>query len=82
MTKAPVVSLLLTTLANHAERWHGHFHDPGRHLGASRCALWSLPGVKTRATEYRETWTRAWNVDVKHCNTRAYGLLFKGSCEE
>lgn len=46
------------------------------------CALWSLPGVKTRATEYRDTWTRAWNVDAKDCNTRAYGLLFKGSCEE
>lgn len=45
-------------------------------------ALWSQPTVKTRTYEYRDSWTTAWRVDVKDCNARAYGMLFKGSCED
>lgn len=44
--------------------------------------LWSQPTVKTRTHEYRHAWSTAWRVDVKDCNTKAYGLLFRGSCEE
>ena len=45
-------------------------------------ALWSQPTVKTRTHGYRDTWIAAWRVDVKDCNARAYGLLFKGSRED
>ena len=44
--------------------------------------LWSQPTVKARTYEYRDSWTTAWRVDVKDCNARAYGMLFKGSCED
>ena len=54
-----------------------------------RCATWALLGwivwsqpiVRTRAREYRAAWIDAWRVDHGECDVRAYGLLFKSTCD-
>lgn len=45
-------------------------------------AVWSQPIVKTQARGYHEAWVAAWRVDAGDCDVRAYGLVFRHTCEE